>query len=331
MPKNIDITWSQLASEPPSAETRLRTRDLDVVTVSGPITAAVDIDGHRHLLIPLAHNQRHRTGIDGANLRVGEIALEDSDRYQRFADIQCVNRRLDDLFSELCSDVLDAIGDSTGAPLAATNQVLADWRALFAPPEKRLSDAEIAGLFGELLTLRDLLRHSPSAFIAWRGPTGHRHDFAAGRRAIEVKTSLLKDDRSVRIHGLGQLEPPDNGELHMRFVRLAGDPGAQSLAELVADVLADSDDRQSVIALLAQAGYSVGNDSEHADRRFAVVEDHYFHVDHRFPRLVSDDLHEDARGSVHDVDYSIDLPTPEHAADANVDTILAELVAEVLS
>lgn len=313
--RRIDLVWTQLLLEPPSAESAFRTRDLEVVTPAGAAAAAVDADGNRHLLIPLARNQRQRTKLDGANLRLGEIALEDADVYQRYADIQCVNRRLDDLFSELCTDVVAAIAERPSSALAAANQVLADWRALFAPPSHRLTDAQLAGIFGELLTLRDLLQRSPSSFTAWLGPSGHRHDFAAGVHAVEVKTTLHKESRTIRIHGLDQLDPPEAGSLYLRFIRLTSDPAAQSIVELADQVLSLSDNQPAVINLLAQAGYVLGEHSEYADRRFTVIEDELHPVDDEFPRLTEHDLPEGSQHRIHDVDYSIDLPEPNAALD----------------
>lgn len=316
--------WSRHLDEP-ATETRLRTSALPVPTPAGPVLAATDTEGNRHILVPIPANQRSRRTIDGANLQVRESAIESEHDYQRYLDVCTVNRRLDSLFNDLGADLLVAIESAPDRAVAAANDVLSRWRALFAPAPRALSNDQIVGLFGELLTLQTLIESSPSATDTWLGPLGKPHDFVSGAGDIEVKSTADPESNRTRIHGIDQLDRIDERPLFVQWVRVRTDPTGESLVELALRISEAVDDRELFFERLAAAGVTPA-DQERYPERFAVVETVTIPVKDSFPRITPDALGRvDIALPIYAVEYSIDLPV----TDALTPPKTRELMAKV--
>ncbi|MER5642458.1 PD-(D/E)XK motif protein [Kitasatospora sp. NPDC002227] len=307
----VERLWSELEAEQPTGDRRLRVAELPVVVESGPLAVAVDHDGHRHVLVPIHTHRKVRSGLDGPVLRLRKLPLEDAETYQTYVDLACLRDDLDDLFTELCVDVLDAVRESPENPVKALYRVLDRWKALFLTQSAPLGPEELAGLFGELTVLNRLLTKDPSAHRLWRGPEGHCHDFLGGTTAVEVKASTSSEGRRPRIHGLDQLEPPENGSLRLAWFRLqrTGANGVgTAFTEVVEEALRLCDDETALLDLLASAGYHRPDAERYRDVTFAVAEERWYGVDGDFPALTGRTLI--AAGvpvSVLDVEYTIDL------------------------
>ncbi|GFE24145.1 PD-(D/E)XK motif protein [Streptomyces nigrescens] len=307
----IDEHWTALEAEQSTGERRLRVADLPIVTKSGPLAVAVDHNGYRHVLVPIPVHRKVRTGMDGPVLRLRKQALEDEDTYQTYADLACLQRDLEDLFTELCADVLGAAEGLPGNPVKALYSVLDRWRALFRTEGRPLSAEQLASLFGELLVLHQFLERDSSAHRLWRGPEGYRHDFWAATTAIEVKSTTDHRSRRPRIHGLDQLEAPEGGTLCLAWFRLrrtAADGAGTGFVKSVERALRLCDDESVLLGMLAAAGYHPSDADRYRDVRFLVTEERWHQVDTDFPGLTGQALA--AAGvpvSALDVEYTIDL------------------------
>ncbi|WP_428954446.1 PD-(D/E)XK motif protein [Streptomyces sp. cg35] len=324
--------WAALEAEPVTAERRLRVTDLPVRTDNGTLVAAIDYEGHRHLLVPMKTRQQLRRGPDGPVLHLRKRPLEDEAGYRTYADLGCLERNLNDLFATLCSDVLVAAEQLPSNPVKALYRAMDRWKSLFRVQGAPLSGERITGLFGELMVLVRMLERDPSAHRLWLGPTGYRHDFSAPRSAIEVKTSTTSEGRRPRIHGLDQLDPPDGGSLHLVWVRLElSKNSGNTLPELVDRALELCDDEAAVRHLLSQVGYQPTDVEHYRETRFSTAEERWYCVDETFPRLTGRQLVEsDLPIAIEDVEYSIDL-SGEHlevlgdeAISATLDSLLQE-------
>ncbi|GAA3835199.1 PD-(D/E)XK motif protein [Streptomyces chiangmaiensis] len=307
----VEEQWTALEAEAATGERRLRVCNLPVDVDSGSLALAVDHEGYRHVLLPIAMHRKVRHGLDGPVLRLRKRPLEDAETYQHYADLACLRHDLDDLFMELCVDVLAAARELPEDPVKALYRVLDRWKALFRTQGTPLGPEELAGLFGELTVLNRLLRKDPSAHRLWYGPEGYRHDFLARTRAVEVKTTTSGEGRRPRIHGLDQLEAPEHGTLCLAWFRVhrVGASGVGiAFSEAVAEVLRLCDDESALLDLLARAGYHPADAVHYQDVRFAIAEERWYVVDAHFPGLTTRAL--TAAGvpvSVLDVEYTIDL------------------------
>jgi hypothetical protein len=332
--RSVDRCWTELEAEQATGERRLRVVELQVATANGRLLAAVDYDGKRHLMVPVAANQKVRGGLVGPVLSLRKRPLESPDIYQNYADLGCHRQDMNDLFTLLCADVLETVEAMPDTPLKALYRVLNRWKALFQPQRALLGPEQIAGLFGELTVLNRLLMQESSAYRLWRGPEGHRHDFAGVNLAIEVKSATHGDARRPRIHGLSQLERPESGDLWLAWYRIERVvEGGLGVDELVDRALHLCDDEVAVLDLLAGTGYHHGDADNYRDLRFRATEERWYKVDDAFPKLTSQQL--SAAGievSVLDVDYTVDLsgdspiPMSQDEVDAALGAMLMETV-----
>lgn len=307
----VESIWHALEAEQATSERRLRVTPLPVDTEQGPVSAAVDHDGSRHLLIPVPANRKIRSSPDGPVLRLRKRALEDADSYQSYADLMLLEGDFGDLFTELCVDVLAATRESPHTPVKALYGVLDRWKALFRAQGPLLTPEQIAGLFGELMVLKRTLEMDPSAHRLWRGPSGHRHDFWGGATAVEVKTSTSTQGRRPRIHGLDQLEAPAGGDLWLVWFRLQRVTAAGvgiGFTELVGQTLQLCDDERALLDLLAEAGCRPTDTDRYHEIRFSVGEERWYRVTPEFPSLTGEALASAGLTTTAlDVAYSIDL------------------------
>jgi hypothetical protein len=323
--------WEALEHHSPTATGLLRVADLPVATVIGPVVAAIDQGGRRHLLVPIEPHRKVRGGLDGPGLILTKRPLEDDAGRRTFADLCCARQDLNDVFTGLCADVLKNVEAQPADALRVLYRQLDRWRALFQTRSNVLSVEQQAGLFGELLFLIRLLERDPGAQRLWLGPLGHRHDFASAQQGVEVKASLATDGRRARIHGLDQLDGPSGG-LHLYWLRLeVTGVGGKSLNDLTRHVLQLCEDESEVRSSLSAAGYRFVDAAQYENARFLVREERCYAVDERFPRLVASELQ--AAGlsiNVTDVDYTIDLssepPVPIDVDD--VESLVLALVRE---
>ncbi|MCR3749751.1 PD-(D/E)XK motif protein [Lentzea californiensis] len=302
----LDEHWNKLEQEVASAPNRLRTSRLPSVSDNGSLNAAMDHEGLRHLLVPLSSTQHVRTSGDGSALRLRERPLEDEASYVRYADLCCTRTDLNDVFTSLCVDVLQAVEAKPDRPLKALYSVLNRWRSLFQKSSSELGPEQLAGLFGELLVLKRLLESWPTATDWWFGPNGARHDFVAEGHAIEVKSSLAPEERRFRVHGAAQLEVPAGGDLDLVWFRLSRSQGqGAGLLDLLDQIRRLADDESGFFTKLSMVGYRPVDADLYRDVRFIVHEERWYEIDDSFPRVRSESIPE----SVRDVHYTVDLDT----------------------
>ncbi|SEL58465.1 PD-(D/E)XK motif protein [Streptacidiphilus jiangxiensis] len=329
----VEERWQALLAEPPSTECMFRTSELALSTPNGSVVVAVDHEGHRHLMVPMESRRRLRRGIDGPALVLRRQPLEDEDTYCVYADLACMRRDLDDLFTGLCVDVLAALEPGVEDAVRALHRVLDHWRSLFRSSADLLGPAQLAGLFGELLLLGRLLEADPGAHRLWLGPSGYRHDFSSMLAAVEVKSAVAPDGRRARIHGLDQLDPPPGGNLALVWFGLErtehSTPGSSSVPDLVRRAMAQCDDERSLTDRLASVGYAPADEAYYQDVRFVVIEERWFLVDRDFPGLTATRL--SAAGvpvTVQAVEYTVDLSGETPATMTG--TAVAELIGMML-
>ncbi|MGW4516458.1 PD-(D/E)XK motif protein [Streptomyces sp. NPDC004393] len=324
----LDEHWERLEAAPAPRADVLRTSVLPVQTSCGQVLAAVDVNGTRHLMVPLRARQRIADTPVGAALGICERPLQNEDGYARYADIACSRRELDDVFTGLCGDVLVALEADAARPYHTARMVVDRWRQLFAPLPRTLTPAEVIGLFGELLVLTRMLEDDPDAVRYWTGPEGNRHDFSDGKRAVEVKSVVTASERrTMHIHGLDQLETPAGGSLLLAWHRFEPHPDGTSLPELVTHVRGMCGDELALLSKLVRLGYRPSGEDHH-EPRLRLVESRWHLVDDDFPRLTAASMAEGAPPlGVLDVRYTVDLAAArtEPLDDATVNDLLRHM------
>ncbi len=324
--KRLEELWSAAAARPPTSA--FRTAAVGTEAAHGPLLAAVDIADRRCLLVPIAPKHTLKEDVDGRAVTLRRRALEDEHSIRTYACLELVDTRLSDLFTALCIEIVERVSATPDKAVAALRTVLSDWRALLAGAREALTPSALAGLFGELHVLRQLLEADPGAVAFWTGPTGTAQDFHRGVDAIEVKTSVSPEGRRIRVNGVDQLDVVPPGRLVLRWLRLRTGRG-MSVPELVDAILAKADDAQAFGKLLLAVGYREAEREIYSRQTFEVVEERAYEVGPGFPRIVPPGLTGDAvLPGLGPVEYVVDLDSAAAEARRMDDSVLARFMGQ---
>lgn len=258
-----------------------------VETIHGPVRYAIGPTGEPRLLVPCSHDSR-LAATDTQKLRVDLNRLQCENTSTLFVDVMCLDPRLESVFAELVSEVIKRV-HSGSPPGVAVSGGINDFRDLLRPATSgEVTDETIAGLIGELLILRRLCNEDLGAITAWTGPTSQRHDFRRGNHALEVKTSMRSDRRTVTIHGIDQLSPPSVGTLVLFHVRLErSDQGALSVGQLVTEILSFGVDSIALASALSALGCPDPSDPDWNRVKFGLKGMTAYEVAPEFPAITS--------------------------------------------
>ena len=280
-----------------------------VSAAPGPVRLAVGANGEPRLLLPLARGETPTSVDAGDAVSVSVSSFSYKGTRLRFLDLVCVREDLETVFGEVVDEILARIGRGDSCADAAQSTIK-DFRALLT--RARATDVRtgrVAGLVAELLVLNRLLDRSPSAWKAWRGPEGDRHDFRVGDTSLEVKASLRSGTSGVTINGLDQLEAPTGGTLHLLHIVLEPvTDGILSLASLARSAMSKVDKPSRIETLLAAAGCRDAFAEEWNRHKFRRESEQLYEIRTGFPRLTRTMLKDSSVPlGVHDVTYTIDL------------------------
>ncbi len=204
------------------------------------------------------------------------------------------NREHKDVFISLCSDLAEDLSevpdDKRESALAA---FLDRWTRFFERFGARgLSPEKQRGLFGELYWLRTLFEYGISGIVAlnsWKGCERAYHDFEINGQVVEVKTTMTKEPRKVRISNERQLDERGLLSLHLLvFTLIKSEGGGESLLDIVSSIK----EKASLVSgglrrldqCLVGAGYLDIHTHLYTDT-YMVKTEELFKVTDRFPRI----------------------------------------------
>lgn len=206
-----------------------------------------------------------------------------------------------DIFLTVADDISRHLVDCTEAGGAVHNLVqrFTTWqRFLRRTTGGLLSTNRQLGLFGELVTLRDLLAPTigvPHAVSAWTGPANAPQDFQVGRIAVEVKAIVHSEPQVFTIDGERQLDDHGLDALvlaHHRVIRHR--QSGQSLPELIAEFRTQIGDdiasQDRFTGSLNTYGYDDADELEYGTTGYTLRDSCHYRVHHGFPRLTEADL-----------------------------------------
>lgn len=302
----LDLIWKVLRAEHEQTHQQIAVVPSGVSVRAGHVLAGVDGDGNYHLLVPLRPGEAFAEDRSGGAVNLMRLEHEGL----HYLSAVCLSRDLDDVFTQFAKELLHSLeGAETGA--RSVVESLARWRALFSTGQSaRMSDSQVVGLLGELLTLERIVELDPARRISsWTGPFGSEHDFVAGGSAIEVKSTTAREGRLLSISSVDQLDPPSGGGLYLAWYRFEPHPDGEAVPDVVRRVSNLAVEASAFNTHLAAAGYSVDEAETLEARRFKVVEHHLYDTNAtEFPRLTRGSFVEgDVPPGVLRVSYQIDL------------------------
>lgn len=316
--KDLAAVWTVLETSRP--QDAIEAVGTGIKVEAGELLAGVGSEGRRYLLIPLLPGEAARTDTRGRAVQLTRERLGNT----QYLAISCLNSDLHAVFTQFSRELLATL-KGAASPAKAAGEAFDKWRALFsdAPRGRQLTEPQLVGLLGELLTLHELLREGASPEISyWRGPKGEPHDFRTNSFGLEVKTTLVRDGRIVAISGVDQLDAPPSVNLFVVHRRLESDPKGFNLQEVVADLTSAGADSSSLASALSDLGVDMNRLSTYEAQRFRVAETRYYKVDDpTFPRIVRGSFTNGVvPAGVLKISYSIDLtnepPSPLTSGDA---------------
>jgi hypothetical protein len=301
---SISRYWSGIPV--PGGAGEVLTKPTHVRSSDGVIRVGVDSSACKHLLVPcgvgtIVQDRRSR----GVALVQQNLVVEGAET--RFADLVCIEATLETAFLELVDDIARRIQERSADAVEVLHSTLREWRDLLRYAGSRVDRSSVIGLRGELEVLRWIAsRDAANAVAAWRGPRGEPFDFMRGAAIAEVKTTVSQDGHTVQIHGLQQLDPPDDSELSVAFVRLRPDDLGESIPAVIDDLYSLGVDREEMDRCLESVGYRHDLSDSWAEA-FKVVEMRVWHIDEHFPGLRSARILPRALSGLSEISYAIDL------------------------
>lgn len=200
------------------------------------------------------------------------------------------------------SDFLNSMIDATSKCIKSNQdayKVVCDvyfiMQKMFRSNSEILSEAEIKGLIGELLFLRDRLIPEfgeTKAISSWSGAEKTRKDFAIDNNWYEIKTINFGKD-TVHISSIEQLDSPNEGSLLIYQVeKMAEEYNGLKLNELVRSILIkiqSINDKDIFVNKLQDYRYFYN--PQYDEFVYEVRNLDEYIVDSEFPRIKRDLIH----------------------------------------
>ena len=202
------------------------------------------------------------------------------------------NNDLLEYFCTFCQDLLDSV-KVTSEDESAYHTLRSryySWRQLFRPDNGRMTEAEIMGLIGELLFLRDYMipeRGIDMALESWMGPEKTHKDFSCQQDWFEIKTISFGKE-SVRISSIEQLDSDIEGALIVyELEKMSPSFDGIKIIQLVNSIIAllkNPSQRELFMAKLQLYSFEFSNENDNLV--FALKNTYKYRIDVvDFPRL----------------------------------------------
>jgi hypothetical protein len=202
-----------------------------------------------------------------------------------------------DKFSIIAKDVSYYCSKYSGPQLfLKVQERIRSWANFLKPTQTGLSHSEFVGFWGELYTVSKLLMkwHLPSDAVRfWVGPEGKKQDITLNETAVEVKTSISGDPRTIKISSVEQLERITKFLYLLHIIANPSDSDSGiSLEMLYQECLgALSHDMNAKTLFLQKTSKLYGKASEvQLGENFAIVSLSLFDVNDNFPFITCDEI-----------------------------------------
>ena len=164
------------------------------------------------------------------------------------------------------------------------------WRQLFRPDNAPMTEAEVMGLIGELIFLKDHMipeRGIDVALESWMGPEKTHKDFSDQQDWFEVK-AISFGKETVRISSVEQLDSDTDGTLIIyELEKMSPSFDGLKLNQLANSIIAslkNATQREKFMDKLQLFGFDFSN--EYDNLVYALRSEHTYKVDtNNFPRI----------------------------------------------
>ena len=243
-----------------------------------------------------AENVARLVNLDGVDIRIDNFM---GDYYRLVCTLTIDDTDMKEKFSVIAKDVAHHCSSFNGVELfIKVQERIKSWANFLKPTRVGLSHAEFVGFWGELYTVSKLLMkwHLPSDAVRfWIGPEGKKQDITLNTMAVEIKTSISGDPRTIKISSVEQLERITKFLYLLHIIANPSDSDSGiSLEMLYQECLAAlSHDMNSETLFLQKTSELYGKASEEQlGEKFALVSLSLFDVNDDFPFITRDEIKE---------------------------------------
>lgn len=194
-------------------------------------------------------------------------------------------------------------------PLSQLLNRIRAWQEFMRKGAQPLSPEAEIGLYGELTLINLLLDNGLSTNLvitAWVGSLDHLQDFEIGTGAIEVKTTLSKQNFVAKIGSLEQLDDSLRKPLFLAGLKINQTEIDFTLPDLINNlknrITADPEASRIFHEKLLSAGYLESHSNKY-QRKFKLQNLFFAEVDDNFPKII----HGMISGEIKRVMYEIDI------------------------
>ncbi len=202
-----------------------------------------------------------------------------------------------DKFSIVAKDVAFYCSRFKGEKLfLKVQERIKSWANFLKPTQTGLLHSELVGFWGELYTVSEILMKwipAPDLVRFWVGPDGKKQDITLNSLAIEVKTSVSGDPRTINISSLEQL---DSVTPSLYLLHIIANPSEQdhgvSLRMLYLNcirVLSQDASAKTLFLHKVSGLYGRATDAQ-LDECFSVASLSLYDVKEGFPMLTSSEV-----------------------------------------
>lgn len=206
---------------------------------------------------------------------------------------------MDEFFGVFAASLISKINESSEDINKLIRNYCGQWEILFK--EKSISSKAI-GILGELYVLNLLLKKDFTT-INWNEGYNSPQDFYVNNSSfIEVKTTINHSSYVTKIHGIEQLNCPENKKLFLFFVRMSavqeGEYSIKKLCKSIPSVVISNKAIDEINAL----------PKELIEKSFDCIEFKIYQVDKFFPKITKKELEDiNVLNSVVDLEYELNL------------------------
>lgn len=205
------------------------------------------------------------------------------------------------LFSRMCVSIIERLDcnlDNAEAIITVSEECKV-WKEVF----RKEREPELIGLIGELIVYKKLLSNGKEPI--WQYPNKTIQDFRLSKsKLLEVKTTTIRSNNQISIHGILQLDVPRGQDLFLAFVRLErvqsdGDYSIEKLTTSIPESCFTDEQKDAL--------NQINIDDKRASFN-SIDEIGVYTIDNEFPRIIPDSRKLLQSGeNIIDVDYTLDL------------------------
>jgi len=257
--------------------------------------------------------------FEGENRKGISITLKNIDTHDRGSfnvlDFSCKRNDFKNNFILIINEIIEESIKSNKL-FESVKSIINKWfYFLQKPKQEQLSENEIIGLIGELLSIKDLNEFITMETVieSWVGPLKIKRDFIFKNTEIEIKTSSTKKGHVHTVHGFDQLSALKDGQVYVYSWNISKDLTMQSfsLNTIVSEIVDICGDN----TILIEKFYDKLNllkfdsrDSElYEEFKFRLIDKKLFIVNKSFPKIDRNSFNFKLNSMYLDLNYTIDL------------------------